>query len=339
MSSDNIGDYLKKLRINSGFKTQKELSKTSGVSQTTLSRIEAGTQKPKPETLRTLSQHFDGVDYFQLMEKAGYVVKDLGEHLTPTMKGLLTDENINDLEKVLNKYIDLYVNMYSDSNGNVNEEFLEALGSKINSDKIHKVKNDIEYYDGNLWKEVLKGMGMDFKTFFLNFYIELLKDLELEEETGYANFRSQELEYLKDNNYKDRLVEYGESINLSILNNVPVKSPIFSEENILENNDFPNLWHLKTGLSFVLIAKDNSMIGARIDHGDYVIVKIQHSYQNDDIVVVNIDNNDGIIRRLKKTNHENSWLFPENNEFDPIPISDKKIKIVGKVVGLLIEEI
>lgn len=70
--SENFGDFLKKIRIEHGYKTQKQLSEWSGVSQTTLSRIEAGIQKPLPETLRLLATYLRPYTYGELMDKAGY---------------------------------------------------------------------------------------------------------------------------------------------------------------------------------------------------------------------------------------------------------------------------
>lgn len=68
---NDIGQYIKDLRLLAGFKTQKELSDISGVSQTTLSRVEAGTQRPLPDTLNTLSKYLKA-NYRELMTKAGY---------------------------------------------------------------------------------------------------------------------------------------------------------------------------------------------------------------------------------------------------------------------------
>ncbi|MCR8844076.1 helix-turn-helix domain-containing protein [Paenibacillus sp. SC116] len=77
MKHDHFGDILKHLRKDSGFKTQKQLSESSGISQTTLSRIEAGIQKPMPDTLKMLAKYLQTSTYEQLMEKAGYFEKKL----------------------------------------------------------------------------------------------------------------------------------------------------------------------------------------------------------------------------------------------------------------------
>lgn len=73
MSGNNFGEFLKELRKKFGYKTQKQLADISGVSQTTLSRIEAGIQRPQPETLRVLADHLRPYTYGELMEKAGYL--------------------------------------------------------------------------------------------------------------------------------------------------------------------------------------------------------------------------------------------------------------------------
>lgn len=53
---DNLGDFLRKMRKKRGIKNQKEFSKLTGISQATISRLEAGTQKPTFETLSAISK-------------------------------------------------------------------------------------------------------------------------------------------------------------------------------------------------------------------------------------------------------------------------------------------
>ncbi|MHB1681930.1 MAG: helix-turn-helix domain-containing protein [Bacilli bacterium] len=69
----SFGEYLSSLRIRYGFSTQKQLADATGISQATLSRIEAGTQKPNSDTLKLLAQQLRPVTYGELMEKAGYL--------------------------------------------------------------------------------------------------------------------------------------------------------------------------------------------------------------------------------------------------------------------------
>jgi transcriptional regulator with XRE-family HTH domain len=66
-----FGVYLAKLREKSGYKSQRSLAIDAGISPATLSRIESGTQKPTPETLKSLSRFLREVTYEELLEKAG----------------------------------------------------------------------------------------------------------------------------------------------------------------------------------------------------------------------------------------------------------------------------
>lgn len=52
---ESFGDFFRRLRRAKGFKSQKSLAESSGVSQTTISRIEDGTQIPTYDTLDLLS--------------------------------------------------------------------------------------------------------------------------------------------------------------------------------------------------------------------------------------------------------------------------------------------
>ncbi|WDL96898.1 helix-turn-helix domain-containing protein [Alicyclobacillus sp. ALC3] len=71
-TQQSFGTYLSELRVRYGFRTQKQLAEATGVSQATLSRIEAGAQRPTPDTLRLLAEQLRPVTYGELMQRAGY---------------------------------------------------------------------------------------------------------------------------------------------------------------------------------------------------------------------------------------------------------------------------
>ncbi|NOU63149.1 helix-turn-helix domain-containing protein [Paenibacillus sp. LMG 31461] len=73
MNIVEFGFYFAGLREKSGFKSQRQLAIASGVSNGTIARIESGTQKVSPETLKVLAPHLKDVDYDELMIKAGYI--------------------------------------------------------------------------------------------------------------------------------------------------------------------------------------------------------------------------------------------------------------------------
>lgn len=73
MNLKEFGVYFAKLREESGFKSQRELAEVSGVSHSTINRIESGSHKVSPDNLRLLAPHLKGVDYYDLMMAIGYI--------------------------------------------------------------------------------------------------------------------------------------------------------------------------------------------------------------------------------------------------------------------------
>lgn len=68
---EQFGDFLRRLRKSKGFKSQKEFSEATGVSQASISRIEDNSQTPTPDTLKVFSKVLN-FSYADLMVKAGY---------------------------------------------------------------------------------------------------------------------------------------------------------------------------------------------------------------------------------------------------------------------------
>ncbi|MFD0682413.1 MULTISPECIES: helix-turn-helix domain-containing protein [unclassified Paenibacillus] len=77
-----FGNFLSKERENNGYKSQRQLALDAGISPATLSRIEAGTQEPKPETLKAISRFLKMTPYELLMEKAGYLNESISTNNT-----------------------------------------------------------------------------------------------------------------------------------------------------------------------------------------------------------------------------------------------------------------
>lgn len=70
------GEFIKKHRIESGFKKQKDLADKTGISAATISRIENEVQKPEVETLKMLTQHLATTSLVELMVVCGYANED-----------------------------------------------------------------------------------------------------------------------------------------------------------------------------------------------------------------------------------------------------------------------
>lgn len=92
------GEYIKKHRILSGFKSQRRLSAKTGISPATISRIENEIQIPEVRTLKTLSQFLTSTRYKDLMEVCGYNMDDIDdetEKMNIDIFDLTMDDNIN----------------------------------------------------------------------------------------------------------------------------------------------------------------------------------------------------------------------------------------------------
>jgi transcriptional regulator with XRE-family HTH domain len=68
----SFGLWLANLRKKRGYSSQRQLAIASGVSNSTISRIESGEQEPGPETLKKIAPYL-GVSYQDLMTATGYL--------------------------------------------------------------------------------------------------------------------------------------------------------------------------------------------------------------------------------------------------------------------------
>jgi repressor LexA len=91
---------------------------------------------------------------------------------------------------------------------------------------------------------------------------------------------------------------------------------------------------LRSGGSFFLRVKGDSMIGACIVEGDLALIRPQPTAENRDIVVAMIDGEATLKRFFKESNQIR--LQPENPLMKPIIIREgnNEVSIIGKVIGL-----
>jgi transcriptional regulator with XRE-family HTH domain len=73
---EGYGEFIRKHRIASGYKSQRRLADKCGISSATISRIEKEIQKPEARTLKTLAQYLETTSYVELMVVCGYWDKD-----------------------------------------------------------------------------------------------------------------------------------------------------------------------------------------------------------------------------------------------------------------------
>lgn len=119
---------------------------------------------------------------------------------------------------------------------------------------------------------------------------------------------------------------------LPILGNIACGEPVFADEN---HDIFVKVGdHIRA--DFCLIAKGDSMIGARIHDGDIVFIRKQPLVENGEIAAVLIDN-EATLKCVHYDRDSNLLsLFPENPNYKTMHFSGddlNRIRILGKAVA------
>jgi repressor LexA len=122
-------------------------------------------------------------------------------------------------------------------------------------------------------------------------------------------------------------------LSVPIVGRVRAGEPLLAIENI---EGYINLDRslVSSGDVFLLRVQGDSMIEAHIQDGDFALVKPQPNAENGEIVVALIEDEATIKRIFKK--RDLIRLEPANPKMEPIVVKkgEKKIIIVGKVVGI-----
>jgi len=119
-------------------------------------------------------------------------------------------------------------------------------------------------------------------------------------------------------------------IKVPIIGKIACGSPLFTDENIVGYE----YTEKDENIDFALIAKGDSMSGARIYDGDIIFVKKQDTVEDGDIAVILIDD-EATLKRVYKLNGS-LLLKAENPMYKDIHLSakDRKyIKIIGKAIS------
>jgi repressor LexA len=84
--------------------------------------------------------------------------------------------------------------------------------------------------------------------------------------------------------------------------------------------------------AYALRVVGDSMVGAGILPGDFVIARYQETANHGDIVVARLDD-EATVKRLKRAGRK--WvLYPENDAYAPIPVRGDSVRIQGKVISV-----
>ncbi|ADU51196.1 SOS-response transcriptional repressor, LexA [Thermaerobacter marianensis DSM 12885] len=143
--------------------------------------------------------------------------------------------------------------------------------------------------------------------------------------------------YIRRDPTKPRAIEILDEANVRtrtvpvpLVGQVTAGQPILAVENIEDILPLPADL-VPEGEVFALRIRGDSMIGAGILDGDYVIVRRQDTAQNGDIVVALLED-EATVKRFYQE-RDGIRLQPENPAMEPIRV--RHARVLGKVVALL----
>jgi repressor LexA len=115
-----------------------------------------------------------------------------------------------------------------------------------------------------------------------------------------------------------------------VVGRIAAGGPILAEQAIEDVFPLPKEI-VGEGSLFLLKVVGDSMVGAAITDGDWVVVRQQPTAENGDIVAAMIDG-DATVKTFKRRDGH-VWLMPHNPLFEPIP--GDEASVLGRVVAVL----
>ncbi len=122
---------------------------------------------------------------------------------------------------------------------------------------------------------------------------------------------------------------------LPLVGQIAAGGPLLAEENIEDHMAVPEPLSSGAGEEFLLRVRGDSMVGAGILEGDFVVVRRQQTAQNGDIVVALAGEDEtadeATVKRFFREG-DRVRLQPENAALEPIYA--RHVEILGKVIGV-----
>ncbi|MCC7075806.1 MAG: transcriptional repressor LexA [Acidimicrobiia bacterium] len=121
-----------------------------------------------------------------------------------------------------------------------------------------------------------------------------------------------------------------------LVGEIAAGQPILAAESVEEAYPLPADWVGESGTLFMLAVRGDSMIGAGILDGDYVVVRQQQDARNGEIVAAMVEGPDGAEATVKRFTRRGRTvvLVPENPDMDDM-VFDAGVEILGRVVAVM----
>jgi len=123
------------------------------------------------------------------------------------------------------------------------------------------------------------------------------------------------------------------AVTLPLLGSVAAGAPIEAVE-VKESISVPRELVPRTGDSFVLRVRGNSMIEEQIRDGDYVVVESRRDARDGETVVAVLDGEEATLKKLRRRGRT-IRLEPANATLAPLEVSARRVEIRGVVRGLV----
>ena len=108
---------------------------------------------------------------------------------------------------------------------------------------------------------------------------------------------------------------------------------VLAQENVEEVLPLPEDF-TGDGELFMLRVRGDSMVGAGILDGDYVVARVQDVAHNGDIVVAGIPGEEGTVKTYRRKGAKVT-LEPSNPRLEPMVFDAEDVKLYGKVVTVM----
>ncbi|WP_203139258.1 transcriptional repressor LexA [Microbacterium sp. JZ31] len=122
----------------------------------------------------------------------------------------------------------------------------------------------------------------------------------------------------------------GDAAMVPLVGRIAAGMPITADQQVEEIFPLPRQLVGK-GELFMLKVSGESMIDAAICDGDWVVVRVQNTAENGDIVAAMLDGEATVKVFRQRDGH--TWLLPRNSAFEPI-LGDESV-VLGKVVAVM----
>jgi repressor LexA len=129
-----------------------------------------------------------------------------------------------------------------------------------------------------------------------------------------------------------RRLHRSQTRDVPLVGRIAAGAPILAEEQIEEVLTLPTEF-TGHGPVFLLKVRGDSMIGAGILDGDYVVVRSQNVAENGEIVAALVDGEEATVKRFSRRNGH-VVLIPENPAYDEMTFTEG-VQVLGKVVAVL----